>query len=316
MNRVAIDLKSSFPVRAEGDRIECASCGVEKMKAVVAYGLVKQLEEKVAGLVLECQALRSMLAVNQFLASVEVVSLSGDTGSEGGGSNPDLSQLQPQPQLQQPPPSSAEELYGPMEFEFALIAMKSLPSLRDCVYVDKLFGTFVTQSQCKDWEEIRKLNFRTMYLRAKVLDACSVLDRHAVVESIVLFLHRNRSHIMHRDSAFLDNARNPKPVAWIPPGEVSIPKEAQKFRESLMSIKAFQDASVQPMIDEFLAVFWTPVSKRKGKDRLHRIMILGKQLEKLCDTIEDSYKVNILIEVIREGNRKQWDNLFEGMEME
>ncbi|KAJ3001298.1 UNVERIFIED_CONTAM: hypothetical protein HDU68_006956, partial [Siphonaria sp. JEL0065] len=177
-----------------------------------------------------------------------------------------------------------------MESEFARVSMKSLPSLQTCQYVDKLFDTFVAQSQSKEWEEIRRLNFRTMYLRAKVLDACSVLDRHAVVESMVLFLHRNRDHIAHRDSAFLNNSRNPTAVTWKPPPNVAIPNEVLKFRESVISIGAFQATNVQPLVDEFLAVFWTPVSQRRGKERLHRIMTLGKQLERLCVTLEDMYK--------------------------
>ncbi|ORY41725.1 hypothetical protein BCR33DRAFT_718845 [Rhizoclosmatium globosum] len=308
-NLVAVDLRASVPSNGS---TACPGCALERMRSVTAYGLLRQQEEKVAGLVLECQSLRSVLALNQFLASIDVVSAGGETGSESGGSIgnlADVSGLEIDNVI-----LSAEDLYGPMEVEFARVACKALPSLADCVYVDRLFDTFLIQSKSRDKGEIRKLNFRTMYLRGKLLDACSVLDRHKVIETIVLFLHRNRNHILHRDSTFPpDSPIRPWTTS---PLTVPMPAEALRFRDSLYTVVPFQRPENKQLIDEFLSVFWTPTSQRRGKEKLHRIMVLGKQLEKLCVELDDMYKINMLIEVIREGNRALWDGLFDGVDLD
>ncbi|KAJ3196219.1 hypothetical protein HDU82_001851, partial [Entophlyctis luteolus] len=219
---------------------------------------------------------------------------------------------------------SATELFGPPEVEFARIALKSFPSLKSCRYVDDLFDLFVVQSNCTDKLLIQKYALKSMNLRGKILDACSVIDRQKVIEVIVIFLERNRQHVLFRNSMFEDtqpqksgSSASPTSTSAYAPAVAtaslhptaaiaSLPPDARRYHDSLTSIGSLKaNPAARVLIDELIELFWSPNVRGRGKDKLMRIFTVGKTLEKFCADVEDRTRLQLANEMFREGNKQR-----------
>ncbi|KAJ3098693.1 hypothetical protein HK100_005057 [Physocladia obscura] len=208
-----------------------------------------------------------------------------------------------QPQQQQQQFLSATQLYGPPEVEFCRIAMKSIPSLTNCRYVDDLFNVFVLQSACTDRAKIQIYGLKCMSLRGRILDSCTLMDRQKVLE---LILFRNSMF----DAEHIETGRTSAQVT-------QIPDEAKRYRDTLTAIKSLNaDPVALALIDELCILNWSPNVKGRGKEKLMKIFAIGKRLEKTCGSVEDRTRYQLATEMFREGNKKRMDELYAEVDAE
>ncbi|KAJ3032141.1 UNVERIFIED_CONTAM: DNA helicase rad5 [Siphonaria sp. JEL0065] len=211
---------------------------------------------------------------------------------------------------------SATALFGPPECEFARIALKSIPSLSGCKHVDEIFDLFTLQSNSIDKDLIKMCGLKSMALRGKILDACSVVDRQKVIELIVIFLERNRNHVLYRNSLFEESAKSePAPIPLSLDPHREIPEESKRFRAALVSIPSLSTPEASILVDELCISIWSDNVKGKGKEKLLKIFAIGKKLEKLCANVQDRTKYSLVTETFRESSKKRMDVLFEEVEV-
>ncbi|KAJ3066546.1 hypothetical protein HDU99_003820, partial [Rhizoclosmatium hyalinum] len=208
--------------------------------------------------------------------------------------------ISPKQAINKPSFQSATDLYGPPECEFARIALKSIPSLANCRHVDELFDAFILQSNSRDKELIKKYGLKTMGLRGKILDACSVMDRQKVIELIVIFLERNKNHVLYRNSMFEEAAKSSNGASSSSTAnggsasnntmKVDIPQESKRFRNALVSIPSLSTMEASALVDELCHAIWSRNVRGQGKEKLLKIFTMGKKLEKLCISVQDRTK--------------------------
>ncbi|KAJ3230641.1 hypothetical protein HDU81_004330 [Chytriomyces hyalinus] len=210
---------------------------------------------------------------------------------------------------------NAVELFGPLDIDFTRRAMKMLPSLRNCKYVDELFDLFLVQGRCSEPKTIRKYIVKIVQTRYKLMDACSLLDRQAVIEVWEVFSKRNAKHHEYWNSIM--NAPNTSELS--PTSVVSSPgqstglenEQARLFKQSVKAIPSLQDQETDNIVDELCAIFWTTSLKSERELKIFRMIELSERIMTKCATVEDRTKFIVAAEVARESNRTHMDQLLD-----
>ncbi|KAJ3065878.1 hypothetical protein HDU98_010768 [Podochytrium sp. JEL0797] len=333
---VAIDLRSSVP-QSLGEATRCTACSVEKLKTLLCMGQIKAMEGKQAEMMAEMQALRALVSSlnintpmahaysgdtspafsdfdqewNDLFNSMQTTVDPGATAAASSSSssstthtnsfNTPILNMAATPQET---PMTATELYGPPECEFAKIALRSIPSIKDLKEIDEIFDTFTVVSSCVDLNRIRKHMIRMMRCRTKLLDTCAVMDRQKVIEIFVIFLERNKRHSEHRNNLtkefFSNISMDPATYAAQKANFVDTP-EAKRFRASLNSIPALQNPESESAITRLCMLLCTPCPPGKESE----IFDLCVKYRKLLDTkmttasLEDKTRLNMAMEISR-----------------
>ncbi|KAJ3405719.1 hypothetical protein HDU80_000887 [Chytriomyces hyalinus] len=210
---------------------------------------------------------------------------------------------------------NAIELFGPLDIEFTRKAMKMLPSLRTCKYVDELLDLFLVQGRCCEPKTIRKYIVKIVQTRYKLMDACSLLDRQAVIEIWEVFSKRNAKHHEYWNSIM--NSSNPSELSPVSvassPGQPSglENEQARLFKQSVKAIPSLQDQETDNIVDELCAIFWTTSLKSERELKIFRMIELSERIMTKCATVEDRTKFIVAAEVARESNRTHMDQLLD-----
>ncbi|KAJ3073742.1 hypothetical protein HDU98_000805 [Podochytrium sp. JEL0797] len=319
---VAIDLRSSVP-QSLGETTRCPGCSVEKLKTLLCMGQIKSMEGKQAEMLSEIQALRAMVSLQTSSATPANGSLqiSSASTSKGGQVQPeddlfwinlfnstDTGAIANAPSPTNTPTTtpqtvmSSTELYGQPECEFAKIALRSIPSIQDMKEIDEIFDTFTIVSSCVDLNRIRKHMIRMMNCRTKLMDACAVMDRQKVIETLVLFAERNKKHLDHR-LTFMKLAAIPDPTIDALLANFVETPESKRFRDSLHSIPAFQNPEAADIITRLCVLVWTPCPKGKEVEMFDLSIKTKKMLDSILrstnSSLGDRTKMNMAMEIAR-----------------
>ncbi|KAJ3032123.1 UNVERIFIED_CONTAM: hypothetical protein HDU68_004433 [Siphonaria sp. JEL0065] len=339
---VAVDLKASFGINTTASTDECRVCSVEKIKTLVCFGRLHELEVECRKLKEENDALKTE---NLALKSAPSSSSSVDPFSSLFGISPTTSNqntmdwmdtLSPTipaasitAAIQSIPPGtsvvSAAQLFGPLNTQSTRTALKAIPSLANSSKVDKLMDLYERAMESTDRNEIKRFNVKLMGLRGKLLDECgSVIDRQKAVELIVLHLRRNNQHIQYRNSMFVDvdtpNASTPSSSGGGGGGRsssIQLPEQGIVLRDAFLSIPSIKNSPEgDELVNELCALFpWGNNKPTNGEEILVQMLTIGKKLEKLCDAdLEDRTKFSLVTETFRAGNKLIFKELYKYLE--
>ncbi|KAJ3099742.1 hypothetical protein HK100_004838, partial [Physocladia obscura] len=207
---VAVDFKASFPLAASGNMLpSCNMCKIEKARTLLALGQLQLLSNQVAELQLENQTLKTMFGLDistpmndlspvgyKIDNSMPLSGLFGSAGNFGLNSATCNSSLTFQAlnsiSLINAPMSfvgkSTVEIYGAPEIEFAIIEIKSIKALKNCIY------TILTT--VSDKTTYTQFKFKSMQLRAMILDTCDTASKKKVLEILWMINKRNQDHFV------------------------------------------------------------------------------------------------------------------------
>ncbi|KAI9328949.1 hypothetical protein BDR26DRAFT_873336 [Obelidium mucronatum] len=201
------------------------------------------------------------------------------------------------------------ELYGPMEIESTVIALKQIPSLHACPAVDEMCSLLVQHSQIGDSKTARKHLIKMARTTMQVFDACTIVDRMKAVEVFSLFQQRNSTHVKYFDQFLVSTKPRVRSAR-----KTADPPRLKSLKESMKAIPSLAEA--QDIIDEFCDVLWKdqgiPTDDESGEN-FFIIRELQAKLEEKCD-VEDRTKFWLLFEAVREGKRKEMDSLISRVE--
>ncbi|ORY32402.1 hypothetical protein BCR33DRAFT_856497 [Rhizoclosmatium globosum] len=345
----------------------CIGCAVEKMKTLVCMGQIKTLEGKLAEAHIELQSLRSLQGLQQLFQfnntqtdallqhNLNAASLfAPDMSLFGVKQSPSTNtidspasithstQLNMTPWLddlfattsstpEAPTKPTATELYGPPEVDTVRIALKQLPSLKDCKFVDLMMDTFVEQCKRSDQKWMIKSLLRTMSYRHNMLDACNIMDRQKVLELLVIFAERNKNHLTYRNTIInegVESATKAVSAARALSGGLGPSTSQTRVTHGTLQPSPLQ----KRLVDELLKIPSLANSKdtiielcvemqshmdsntERSQDSLINLMRLGKQLESMCQTLEDKTKFAYITESFREGNRAVLTKLYQDVQ--
>ncbi|KAJ3096693.1 hypothetical protein HK100_005509 [Physocladia obscura] len=351
---IAIDFKASFPaiptVSAPVSGHNCLGCKAEKTHTLVALGQVQMLSTQISELQMENQMLRSLLGFgtsSHSLALLNSVPLGFPENSNAGTSfatfpfdfglqtsnvientegnnnhslNPPTSSIDNTGETIQ---KSGIELYGQPEIQFARIGLKSIPTLKDCKYVDIFFDVMMGQLSSKSKLKIQKLKIKAVATRAKILESCDVTDRQKVLFLMWIILARNPDHarflrttidsmtlILQRPR--ITAAERTKRLQQL---DVEHNGKVITIRNAFLSIPPLQNE--HEIIEEFCLLLWMKASESSREDRFVGISIFYKRLhEKCCINLEHSVKFGLIIDSFREENPDFNDDLFDEAEFD
>ncbi|KAJ3242293.1 hypothetical protein HDU81_005045 [Chytriomyces hyalinus] len=225
--------------------------------------------------------------------------------------------------IQETRPKNAIELFGPLDTEFTRKAMKTLPSLKNCKYVDELMDLFLVQGRCSEPKTIRKYILKIVQVRYKLMDACSLLDRQAVIEIWEVFFKRNTKHhvsiLMCMRPKFWNSIMSDSKKSSSPTPTISSPSQpqvlendqARLFKQTVQAIPSLQDQETDEMVDELCTIFWTTSLESEREGKMYRIIELSDRIMRKCETAEDRTKFVVAAEVARESNRRHMDQLLD-----
>ncbi|KAJ3265956.1 hypothetical protein HDU77_003046 [Chytriomyces hyalinus] len=216
--------------------------------------------------------------------------------------------------IQETRPKNAIELFGPLDTEFTRKAMKTLPSLKNCKYVDELMDLFLVQGRCSEPKTIRKYILKIVQVRYKLMDACSLVDRQAVIEIWEVFFKRNTKHHKFWNSIMSDSKKSSSPTPTVTsPSQPQVLEndQARLFKQTVQTIPSLQDQETDEMVDELCAIFWTTSLESEREGKMYRILELSDRIMRKCVTAEDRTKFVVAAEVARESNRRHMDQLLD-----
>ncbi|KAJ3062402.1 hypothetical protein HDU98_001734, partial [Podochytrium sp. JEL0797] len=190
---------------------------------------------------------------------------------------------------------TAAELYGPMEVEFARIAVKSLPSLKgrealmdefmDLSVVSLLL--FMGTMPDKNW--MIKSVLKMINVRHRILDVCNPMDRQKMLELLVLFAERNKQHMLYRNSLIQERFQraNAAAAGFKPAPRRNSETEDMKRRWSraILSIPSLRSA--QAVVNEFGSELELSMTQGAAESAFVNMMRLSEELEAMCTTLKD-----------------------------
>ncbi|KAJ3378847.1 hypothetical protein HDU84_007242 [Entophlyctis sp. JEL0112] len=338
------------PRTATDTDAKCVNCSIEKIRALICMGHVKSLEgvhqivlsslrtcvlDKITSLELECQTLRLISGSNQSWNTFnpEILMLDAFAGANLTFSTPSADSVAPpnsppktQPSMRAgPEPTeqlSAVQKYGPVEIEFPKIGLLSLPSLKDCKYVNKLFETFVKQANATSAETLKALMLKSIGLRHKIVDRCSIIDRQKVVlndvirslmdslkllDIMTVFFERNRDHVAHRDRILYDALKKSvkakkRRLDETPTPNPEAANRLKKFKETILSIKGLESTgNLLSLLDD--AILIEARTREEKEDNVLQIIHVVKELNRKCQSSAERMRVSWAIESFRGTNR-------------
>ncbi|KAJ3089416.1 hypothetical protein HK100_007754, partial [Physocladia obscura] len=161
---------------------------------------------------------------------------------------------------------SATQLYGPPEVDFARIALRNLPSLKNSKYIDQIFDIFVAQSNASDKPTIRKL----------------LLKAINVQEIFGIFYERNKQHAQHRDKIINEILSKPRRLSKVDNLPAEISHKLNRFKETALAIPSLKGSSC--IFDELGEILFSCGWKcEEGREeKLLQIVQICRRLGKLC----------------------------------
>ncbi|KAJ3021038.1 UNVERIFIED_CONTAM: hypothetical protein HDU68_009850 [Siphonaria sp. JEL0065] len=210
--------------------------------------------------------------------------------------------------------STSTQLFGPIETESARIALKTVPGISQ--NVDEILDVILQLSTEKKRETIQSLMVRFITLKHKLLDSCTLLDRRTVIEVMEKFKTQNHMHL----SYFYKSLRSTSTTATPEKQEKrpftdrhkQILRQFAPFKEAIKTIPSLAGSQdlIQQLCDEFShRLLCTDAAERDAKF-VHINYIMG-QLQEKCATEEDRTNFMLALELARESNKKQMDDLIQ-----
>ncbi|KAJ3080762.1 hypothetical protein HDU99_007476, partial [Rhizoclosmatium hyalinum] len=157
------------------------------------------------------------------------------------------------------------ELFGPMEIDSTILALKQLPSLHGSSIVNDFCTLLTEHTQISDSKTARRHLLRMARTCTDLFDACTLIDRMKAVEVFSLFQQRNASHVKYFDQFILSTEpryRHPKPAGFMDPPRTKALKEAM---HEIPSLFLHRDT-----IDEFCELAMDGKEMRELIDRAER----------------------------------------------
>ncbi|KAJ3023963.1 UNVERIFIED_CONTAM: hypothetical protein HDU68_008362 [Siphonaria sp. JEL0065] len=205
--------------------------------------------------------------------------------------------------------ATSQELYGPMEIESTIIALKQIPSLVNSPAVDEMCALLVQHSCIGDSKTARRHLIKMARTTVKVFDSCTIVDRMKAVEIFSLFQQRNANHVKYFDQFLVSTRPRVRAQKTTPD-----PPRLKNLKDSMISIPSLSDA--RDLVGEFCDVLWKdqgiPTEDEDGEN-FFVIRELQAKLEEKC-SVEDRTRFWVLFEAVREGKRKEMDALINRVE--
>ncbi|KAJ3242292.1 hypothetical protein HDU81_005044 [Chytriomyces hyalinus] len=306
----------------------CSSCSAAETKVQLYAGRIQALEMQVAGLQAECSNLKLMsealAAESSTPQALSNISPSNSTIFAGGDSllNPssdfwtslfDSSSIFGAATALS---LSATEMFGAPVVETTIHKLKSLSSLQNCIYVDRLFDLFVSQASQSSPKHIMLTFVRIMGYFFKVTDSTHASERQQTMKILAEFHENNKLHMDHLfnmgvSSAYAQTADANGLEPAMPFTLDSTQETAQlvAFRNLAMTIPALTGS--KDTIDELFVMFWQRPSNIDPKKSFFRIVTTLKSLMDKCQSVDERAKLMVLIEIWRSLNKDNMDELVE-----
>ncbi|KAJ3018617.1 UNVERIFIED_CONTAM: hypothetical protein HDU68_011066 [Siphonaria sp. JEL0065] len=192
------------------------------------------------------------------------------------------------------------DLYGPLKVEAYRYALKQIPTLADCKYVDELVDLVVTLTKCTSRKALRRDMVRSIALKHQILDVVhNVLERSQVIEIIEEFkVKLGLQHFNH----FYQNMSNSKSLAEV---QRKVLHRLKHFKQLAISIPSLSNS--EDLIDQLCLEFanqslYTDTAEKEEK-YIDFLGVSGR-IQLLCQTEEDRKKFMLAMEIARESNRE------------
>ncbi|KAJ3031634.1 UNVERIFIED_CONTAM: hypothetical protein HDU68_001714 [Siphonaria sp. JEL0065] len=192
------------------------------------------------------------------------------------------------------------DLYGPLKVEAYRYALKQIPTLANCKYVDELVDLVVTLTKCTSRKALRRDMVRSIALKHQILDVVhNLLERSQVIEIIEEFkVKLGLQHFNH----FYQNMSNSKSLAEV---QRKVLNRLKHFKQLAISIPSLSNS--EDLIDQLCLEFanqslYTDTAEKEEK-YIDFLGVSGR-LQLLCQTEEDRKKLMLAMEVARESNRE------------
>ncbi|KAJ3087770.1 hypothetical protein HK100_008239, partial [Physocladia obscura] len=313
---IAVDFKASFPTAAAASILQtCNLCKVEKARTLIALGQLQLLTNQVAELQQENETLKAMFGLDLSMP-VNDLSLVGfridnstpfsaffaSAGNFGlnmtTGIMPSSSQASNPISLTNTPINTVGkttvEIYGAPEIQFAIIGIKSINSLKNCIYVDLYFDSFnAILTTVADKTTYKQFKLKALKLRAMILKACDTASKKKVLEMLWMIHKRNPDHFNHirklYGSAFeAQEEVDPIPSASVVNLEDVDPEQQTRIsavRQALLSIPSLRNEaeSIETLC------FFLFVNSYSPETQFTKITSIKHQLYAKCrENMEDS----------------------------
>ncbi|KAJ3229508.1 hypothetical protein HDU81_005326 [Chytriomyces hyalinus] len=211
---------------------------------------------------------------------------------------------------------SATDLFGPLDYEDDERGLRSLNSLKGCKDLDVTLAMFLAAANSRDKREITKIYSIMISSRYKTFDACTVLERPKAVEYITNLGRKNIRHLDHWYQCVHENAANVvlsefENSSFWGVGTNHTSASIVRFMQKIRALPSLVRS--EAVVDDFERAIRSQAdvtSRPEKKALFFKCVELANVILGICD-LEDSFKFNLELELVRTANKTQMDSLLE-----
>ncbi|KAJ3258328.1 hypothetical protein HDU77_002341 [Chytriomyces hyalinus] len=211
---------------------------------------------------------------------------------------------------------SATDLYGPLDYEDDERGLRSLNSLKHCRDLDVTLSMFLAAANSRDKREITKIYSIMISSRYRMFDACTVLERPKAVEFITNLGRKNVRHLDHWYQSVHENASSVvlsefENSSFWGVGTTHSSASIARFMQKIRALPSLVHS--EAVVDDFERAIRSQAevtSRPEKKALFFKCVELVNVILGICD-LEDSFKFNLELELVRTANKTQMDSLLE-----
>ncbi|KAI8837190.1 hypothetical protein BJ741DRAFT_604028 [Chytriomyces cf. hyalinus JEL632] len=211
---------------------------------------------------------------------------------------------------------SATDLYGPLDYEDDERGLRSLNSLKHCKDLDVTLSMFLAAANSRDKREITKIYSIMISSRYRTFDACTVLERPKAVEFITNLGRKNVRHLDHWYQCVHENAANVvlsefENSSFWGVGTTHSSASIARFMQKIRALPSLVHS--EAVVDDFERAIRSQgelTSRPEKKALFFKCVELANVILGTCN-LEDSFKFNLELELVRTANKTQMDSLLE-----
>ncbi|KAJ3059556.1 hypothetical protein HDU98_004457 [Podochytrium sp. JEL0797] len=160
---------------------------------------------------------------------------------------------------------------------------------------------------CTDKKPMIKSVVKTLNIRYKLLDKCNIMERQKVVELLLILQERNKNHFLHRNTIVSEGLKHAPTAASSKLAQQHMTPLQKRLMEAVLRIPSLRDA--RGLVLELVAAVnesfdsAAPRDSEASETKFMKMIGVSKQLENMCQTLEDKTQYCLLSETFREGNK-------------
>ncbi|KAI9334779.1 hypothetical protein BDR26DRAFT_866761 [Obelidium mucronatum] len=191
---------------------------------------------------------------------------------------------------------------------------ESIPSLQSCEALDKFADLFQRQALESDFEATKLNIIKISNLWFVILDHIAIPDRPRAIEILRIALELKYNHVEHLKRQL--ELEGGDAVVEAKAATKNFSEGANVFRVGVSHIPSLQTpeaaAIVEELCDGFL-ILRDQTDASKKRELIMRLMLLQSRLNSMCQTDEDRNHLALVIDIGRERNKEEVNQMFSSL---